>query len=194
MRVNSSRECAPKELSAEWRTAVPETVIPILEARYSVLNLISRMFFGVGFGLVFWFFASQMKPKGWFTTISSAAAALFLGVALTSLYRLLTARGQAVVSIDATGFKDTRLTPKVIPWSAIRSVAPYIPYKSRTATGVSLAIDPAFKRGLPIRLGTKLFRWVNLSFGSNFVVDLGTLDVEVDEISRAAESYITKQA
>jgi hypothetical protein len=171
-----------------------ETVMPTLEVRYSVLNLISRLFLGVGFGLVFWFFASQMKPKGWFTTISYAAAVVFVGVALASLYRLLTARGQAVVLIDATGFQDTRLTPTVIPWSAIRSVSPYIPYKSRKATGVSLAIDPSFKPGLSIRLGAKLFRWANLSFGSNFVVDLGTLDVEVDEISRVAESYISKQA
>jgi hypothetical protein len=152
------------------------------------------MFLGIGFGLVFWFFAQMRGAPGWVITATYVATVAFAGVALTSLYRLLTMRGEVVVLIDETGFKDSRLTPALIPWSAIRSASPYIPYKSRTATGVSLVIDPAFKRGLSIRLGAKLFRWVNLSFGSNFDVDLGTLDVEVDEVLRAAESYILKQA
>jgi hypothetical protein len=170
-----------------------KTVMPRLEVRYSVLGLMSRIASCVGFALFFWFCASQMKPKGWLTTAGYVIAVGFMGATLTPLYRLLTAGSQVVVSIDAAGFKDTRLTSTLIPWTAIRLVSPYIPYKSRTATGVSVAIDPAFKRGLSIRLGAKLFGWANLSFGANFVVDLGTLDVDVDEVSRVAKSYISKQ-
>jgi len=171
---------------------VAEAVMPTLEVRYSVLNLISRIALCVGFALFFSFAASQLKPKSWFTTIGYTIAAAFVGAAVVPLYRLLTARNQVIVFINAAGFGDTRLTSTLIPWSAIRSVSPYIPYKSRTATGVSVAIDPAFERGLSVRLGAKLSSWANLSFGANFVVDLGTLDAEVDEVLRAAKSYISK--
>jgi hypothetical protein len=172
---------------------MPEMVMPTLEVRYSVLNLISRIALCVGFALFFLFAASQLKPKSWFTTISYTIAAAFTGAAVAPLNRLLTARNQVVVSINAAGFRDTRLTSTLIPWSAIRSVSPYIPYKSRTATGVSVAVDPAFERSLPIRLDAKLFGWANLSFGANFIVDLGPLDVDVDEVSRVAKSYISKR-
>jgi hypothetical protein len=163
-----------------------------LEVRYSALKLISRMFLGIGFGLFFWFCASELKPTGLFTSLGFIAAASFAMLALVVLYRLLFARARTVVAIDVTGVEDVRLVPTIIPWSAIRSVSLYTPYKATKATGISLAIDPAFARDLPIRLGAKLFRWINLSFGSNFIIDLGTLDVEVDEVLRAAKSYISK--
>ena len=111
---------------------------------------------------------------------------------LTSFYRLLTQRGQVIVSIDAAGFKDIRLTPTVIPWSAIVSLSPYIFVNAYKATGVALVIDPAFKRGLAIPLGAKLNNWANLSFGRTFYVDTRCLDVDYDELSRVAESYISK--
>jgi hypothetical protein len=107
-------------------------------------------------------------------------------------YRLLTARDQIVISIDAAGFKDTRLTPTLIPWSAIQSIYAYR-NRSRKANRVALEIEPAFKRGLSIRLGANLFHWANLSFGSVFDVGIGTLEAEADEIAQAAEPYISKQ-
>jgi hypothetical protein len=168
--------------------------LPKSEARYSALGLISRMLFCVGLAAAFFFVTGQMRHQNWFTITADAIAAILVGVALASLYRLLTATGQVVVSIDATGFKDSRLTPTVIPWSAIRSASPYILYKQTTSTGVALAIDPVFKRGLSIRLGAKLFNWSNLNFGSEVYVDARTLDVDSDEMSRVAESYLSKQA
>jgi hypothetical protein len=175
-------------------TRMLEIVMPRLEVHYSALNLISRMALCVGFALFFCFVAGLMSRHDWFTTANYGLAVMMLGIALTCLYRLLTATGQVVISIDGTGFKDIRLTPTIMPWSEIQSVSPYIPYRSRKATGVTLAIDPAFKRSLSIRLGAKLFRWANLSFGSVFNLDLGTLDVEADEISRVAESHLSKNA
>jgi hypothetical protein len=163
------------------------------EVRYSVLGLISRLALCVGFALFFWFVASLMRRQGWFTTMGYTFAAIFGGMALTSLYRLLTARDQVVISIDEMGFKDIRLTPTLIPWTAILSVWPYTD-RSRKTIGIVLKIDPAFTRGLSIRLGAKLYRWANLSFGSVFNVETRALNVEADEISRVAESYVSKQA
>jgi len=99
------------------------------------------------------------------------------GLGVLVFLSLLTAKGQVVVSIDATGFKDTRLTPTVIPWSAIRALWASS-YRSRRPNQLAIAIDPAFKRGLSIRLGANLLRWANLSFGSVYQVDVGTLDAE----------------
>ena len=174
-------------------TRVRETVMPRLAVHYSVLYLIARMMCCVGGALAFVFVAGHMRHQNWFTTVGYTVAAILVSVALTCAYRLVTARGQVVVSIDATGFKDIRLTPTLIPWSAVRSVYAY-KYRSRKANRVALEIDPAFKRGLSIRLGAKLFRWANLSFGAVFDVGIGTLEADADEISRAAEPYIVKKA
>jgi hypothetical protein len=111
---------------------------------------------------------------------------------LTSFYRLLTQRGQVIVSIDAAGFKDIRLTPTVIPWNAIQSLSPYILTRANKATGVALVIDPAFKRSLAVRLGAKLDNWINPFFGRSFYVDTRCLDVDCGELSRVAESCISK--
>ena len=174
--------------------SVLEMIMQKLEAHYSVLALISGVALCVGFSLFFCFVAGQMRTQNWLTTVGYASAAIFGGVALTFFYRLLTAKGRVVVSIDTEGFKDIRFAPRVIPWSAIRSVSPYILYKQTTSTGVALVMDPAFKRGLSIQLGAKLFNWSNLNFGSEVYIDARTLDIDSDEIARAAQSYISKQA
>ena len=165
-----------------------------LESRYSALNLIRGVALCVGFALMFYFFAEQLKYPKWFTAINYALAVGFAGVATVDFWRLLTAKGRVVVSIDAAGFKDIRLTPAVIPWSAIKSVSPYILYKQNASTGVAVAINPDFTRGLSIRLGARLFNWANLNFGSTVYVDARTLDVDSDEISLAAGAYLTKVA
>ena len=147
---------------------VLEMVRPKLDAHYSVLGLISRVACCLGLSLLLWFVAAHLIRQNWFAIANYVAAPVPAGAALAFSYRLLTARGQVVVSVDATGFKDTRLTPAVIPWSVIQSVSPYIPYRSRKATGVDLApglqaksVDPAGCQALC--LGKPVFR-VSRSF------------------------------
>jgi hypothetical protein len=165
--------------------------MPKLEAHYSASRLIGRMtpLFGV---LLFLAFGSLLGLYNWLTPLVYAAMAMLVVMVLTRLYRLLTQRDQVIVSLDAAGFKDIRLTPTVIPWSAIRSLSPYIFVKANKATGVALVIAPAFKRSLAIRLSGKLDNWSNLFFGRTFYVDTSCLDVDCDELSRFAESYISK--
>ena len=164
-----------------------------LEARYSVLALTSGIAMCVGFALMF-FFAGHLKYPKWFTAINYAIAASFAGVASVYSWRLLTAKGRVVVSIDAAGFTDIRLTPSAIPWSAIKSVSPYILYKQNTSAGVALVFDPDFMRGLSIRPGARLSNWLNLNFGSTVYVDARTLDASSEEISLVAGAYLTKVA
>src|SRR5207253_559286 len=133
---------------------------------YSALNLISCVALCLGFGLMFYFFAEHLKYPKWFTAINYTLAVGFAGGACIYSWRLLTAKGRVVVSIDAAGFKDIRLARTVIPWSAIKLVSPYILYKQNASTGVAVVIDPDFMRGLSIRLGARLFNWANLNFGS----------------------------
>src|SRR6266478_3451340 len=98
------------------------------------------MLFCAGGALASAWFAGLMRYQNWFSIIFYILAAALVGVALIDAYRLLTARGQVIVSIDATGFRDIRLTPTLIPWSAIRSL---YAYKFRNANRVALEIDPA---------------------------------------------------
>lgn len=148
------------------------------------------MALGSGAALALCFIAAQFKSQGWLPALLYAFAIVLAGVALLYSYRLMTAKGQVVVSIDSAGFKDTRLTPALIPWNAIRSVSPYKLPKSTAATGLAVAIDPAFKRILSIRPAAKFFNWANAFWGSEVYVDARVLDADCDEISRAAESHI----
>jgi hypothetical protein len=60
-------------------------------------------------------------------------------------------------------------------------------------TALPLRLSLLSSEDLSIRLGANLFHWANLSFGSVFDVDIGTLEAEADEIAQAAEPYISKQ-
>jgi hypothetical protein len=182
-----------RSLSAET-TPMHEGVMRRLEVHYSALALIGGAALCGGGGLALFFFAGLMPRPNWLSGAFYVLATIGFAVAVTYSFRLLTARGRVVVSIDATGFKDTRLTPTAIPWSAIRSVSPYILYKQTTPTGVALVIDPALKRSLSIRLGARLFNWANLNFGSIVYVDMRTLDADSDQVARAAEPYVLNRA
>jgi hypothetical protein len=181
-------------MNATQQTPIWRDIMPRLEARYSANGLIGRMtgLFGVLLFLVFGCFLGIYKRPTWLTALIYAAIAMLAAMVPTSLYRLLTQRGQVIVSMDAAGFKDIRLTPTVIPWCAIQSLSPHILAKTNKATGVALEIDPAFKRSLAVRLGAKLDNWTNFFFGRSFYVDTRCLDVDCGELSRVAESYMSK--
>jgi hypothetical protein len=170
-----------------------QMVKPNLEVHYSVPDLFGRTLFCAGVALVAAMVGEEMAPQNSWIIVCYVVAAVSVGIGLTSLYRLLNAKGEVVISIDATGFKDTRLTPTVVPWRAIRSVWGYHPRGAQKANGIVLSIDSAFKRGISIRLGANLWRWINFSFGSVFYVDVGTLDVNADEIVLAAQQYLPKR-
>ncbi|MBR1089111.1 hypothetical protein JQ621_16720 [Bradyrhizobium manausense] len=162
-----------------------------LNARYSVLALLSRVGLYGGLALLFWFVATQMRGQVWFTITNYVLATAMTGAALKVSYLLLTARGHVVVSIDATGFKDTRLTSTAIPWNVIQSVSSYIPYKSRNTTGVRLVIDPAFSQKLSLRPAARLTWATGYGiWGAAILLDASILDADSNEISRVANAYI----
>jgi hypothetical protein len=168
--------------------------MPKLEAHYSANGLIARMIVLSGV-LLFLGFFGFVGLYGRLAPLVYAAIAMLAVMVLTSWYRLLTQRGQVIVSIDAAGFKDVRLAPTVIPWSAIQSLSPFSAFilaNTNKPTGVALVIDPALRRSIAIRLSAKLDNWTNLFFGRNVYVDTRCLDVDCGELSRVAESYISK--
>jgi hypothetical protein len=165
-----------------------------LDARYSALGLISRVGFCLGLAVAFWFFASYIKGADWFAAICYVAAVGMTSATLGFFYLLLAASGRVVVSIDATGFKDTRVTPALIPWSAIESVSPYVPYKSRSPAGVEVVIGPAFRQEISIRLGARLFAGASFLWRRAIRLDTRILDVDCNEISRIANCYLSKRS
>ena len=177
-------------MNAIKHPGIQANIMPKLEAHYSARGLTADMIgsSGVLLFLAFGFFLGL----NWFTLVLCAAIAMLVVMVLTSWYRLLTRMGQVIVSIDAAGFKDIRLTPTVIPWSAIQSVSPVSAFIANKATGVALVIDPAFKRSLAIPLSAKLVSWNALLFGRSLYVDTRCLDVDCGELSRVAEAYISK--
>src|SRR4051812_24157682 len=101
---------------------IQKNIMPTLEAHYSANGLIARMIVLSGVLLLLAFFC-LLGLGGWLTPLVYAAIAMLAAMVLTSWYRLLTQRGHVIVSIDAAGFKDVRLTPTVIPWGSIQSLS-----------------------------------------------------------------------
>ena len=166
----------------------------MLNAHYSVLALLSRVGFFGGLALTFCFAAAHVRGQIWFTMINYIAATAMAGAALKFIYLLLTVRGQVVVSIDATGFKDMRAVSTPIPWNMIQSVSPDIPSRSRNATGVELVVNPAFKDKLSILPAAKLLTWGYSIRGSVIRLDASLLDADSNEICRVANSYISDRS
>ena len=167
-----------------------------LNARYSVLALLSRVGFCGGLAAMFWFAAAYMRGQIWFTVLNYILAATMVGAAFTFAYLLLTAKDEVVVSIDATGFKHARLTPTAIPWNVIQSVTSYVPYKSWNKTGVMLVINPAYRQKLSIRPAERLLAWATGYGVSGSVIrlDASILDTNSDEIAHVANSYISDRS
>ncbi|MBR0850276.1 hypothetical protein JQ543_21195 [Bradyrhizobium diazoefficiens] len=159
-----------------------------VEVRYSALSWFGYFVFCLGLALPMHYVAIQAGAHGWLNILMHVGSAVLVGVALLALYRFVTAvSGKVIISIDALGLRDARLSPAVIPWRAIRSVSSFV--TSRRAPYLKLDMDPNFK--LEVTRPAAISVWPTRSTPIAVVSARG-LDVEADEIARIANKFLAE--
>jgi hypothetical protein len=76
---------------------------------------------------------------------------MFGTVFLVWCYRLLFRVGDELIVLDDAGFRDHRISPDIIPWSAIEDVIEWRDPKSRRLLGIVLKIDEAQTANLHLK-------------------------------------------
>jgi hypothetical protein len=94
-----------------------------------------------------------------------------------------------VMSIDSSGFKDSRMSTTVVPWNAVKSMRQYLSSRYKREIGITVEVDPTFWQVLPLRLSFKLSRFANMESGASANLVTENLDVGWSEVLRVAGAY-----
>jgi hypothetical protein len=151
--------------------------------RYARGKLVWYALGGFGFvALCAWLLAIGAAPYG-----SFKHAVLMFGVAFFGLAGLMALRSMAgrrdIVAISPQGITDIRISPSLIPWTAIRGMSMR---ETRGQRFIMLDVDPAVEKALPL---TRTARWtmpMNAAIGfRGLVLNPAGLDASADEIVAA---------
>ena len=158
--------------------------LPKLNARYSISILTGYFLLSFGFWSVCYY---MYRTSGLIELPLFASPFLFLSVSY--LYQLLKAE-QIVMSIDEKGFLDRRLSATVIPWSAVKSMQPWLGSR-KNEIGVVVEIAPKSWQMLPIRKSFKFWKAVGMGLEGETSASLSTdcLDTGWSEVLRVASAY-----
>ncbi len=149
---------------------------PRVEISASPTKLIVLGILGIGMtvmcgALAFGFFAA-----GAGAAIIGAVGVTFFGACtLVAFWRMFTAHG-VVVTVDTKGFRDTRISDKVIPWSAVRDISTW---QSRGTRIMILAVDPGFERQLNLSRAARMALKASRALGADGL-GIGTNDLKTD--------------
>jgi hypothetical protein len=125
--------------------------------------------------------AFQLLPSSAIVSGSYAAPVGYVGLAFFGLatlllvWRLSTAHG-VVLTLDAEGIRDRRISDKVIPWSAVRNISTW---QKQSQKVMILKIDPAFERQLGFSRFARMARQASRAFGADGL-GIGANDLKTD--------------
>ncbi len=124
--------------------------------------------------------AFRLLPSSQFFSGSYVQPVGYVGMAffglgtLLLLWRLSTAHG-VVVTMDAEGIRDTRISDKVIPWSAVRNISTWQRQSQRV---MILAVDPQFERQLNLSRFARMARQASRALGADGL-SIGANDLKI---------------
>jgi hypothetical protein len=125
----------------------------------------------VGLGLVLVLVPSDISRHAKAAVAGWLCITFFGGLAILALVRLVTQRSGPVLTISPWGFRDTRFSDTVIPWSQIVEVTDWS-YRSQTM--VRLIIAPSFETGIPLKVYARVTRPLNEGLGAGGLVSPAT--------------------
>jgi hypothetical protein len=138
-----------------------------LEIYSSPVKMVLLVSAGIAMTALSYVIAFHVMPgvgKGSFHEFFGYAGLVFFGLGtLVIIWRALTAHG-VIVSMDAQGIKDIRITEKVIPWSAVRDISTF---EMRRQKMMLLAVDPEFERQLNFSRLARLAREASRALGAD---------------------------
>jgi hypothetical protein len=152
-----------------------------VEISTSRAKLVVLVIAGIGMTGASVLLAFQLLPDSPFIPGSYAVSVgygglIFFGLAtLLLVWQLFTAEG-VVITMDAAGIRDTRISDKVIPWSAVRDISTW---QSRSQRVMILAVDPEFERQLHLSRLARMAREASRAFGADGL-SIGANDLKTD--------------
>jgi hypothetical protein len=179
------------------REAIATAEMPLrpIVARYSRFRILSLITSGVGMSLTCLFVAFIKPAPPMFVVLLMYFGVIFFGTALPIFgYRFLFRAGDVVVTVDDTGFRDSRISPDVIPWRAVKDVIEFRSPKLGTLLGFFLKLDEAETASLRVNWGIKLETILNAALGfRGYSVSMGALDIDVSTMLRAVRAHHAAQ-
>ncbi len=162
--------------------------LPTLHARYSLPSMAGRFLISFGFASIC-YYISQLPGINSIEFLLLGAP--FLCASVVFLYDLLTAKTRIILSIDEAGFRDVRLSAAVIPWSAVKSMGPYLSSRYKQEIGINIVIAADLWQTLPRRLDFRFWKYVGMGMEAETSANLRTDCLEVDwsEVLRIAGAY-----
>jgi len=134
-------------------------------------------------------FMSGVKP-GSFIQFMGYAALIVFGIASAIILRQWIGSSGAVVTLTATGIRDTRVAAEEIPWSAITNLAMWQQGRQKTLV---LSVDPKVEEGLTL---TRIARWTrgpNKSLGVDGLCVVATgLNVSFDMLAQLIAAHVQR--
>ena len=95
-------------------------------------------------GLIAFRVFEDVQPGSFHHFIGWIGLVFFGFCTLVALWRLLTARG-VILTLDAQGLRDTRISEMLIPWGEVRDITTW---QTRSVRIMILAVDPEFAKSL----------------------------------------------
>jgi len=141
-------------------------------------------------------FVTFAKPApSVFVLVLMYVGVVFFGtILLIWCYRFLFRAGDDVVTVDDSGFRDSRINSDVIPWRVIKDVAEFRTPKLSELIGFVLKLVEAETASLRVHTRTKLEAILNTTFGfRGYSVTMGGLDVDASTMLKAVRAHLAAQ-
>jgi hypothetical protein len=161
-----------------------------VEIGTSRFKLIGLAVIGIGMTTGSFALAFRFLPgiaPGSFGEFVGYVGVLFFGLAtLLGFWRFFTAP-RVVVTMDAEGIHDARISEKMIPWSAIRDI---FTWQIRRQKFMILVVDAEFERQLNLSRLAQMARRANRAVGADGLsIGSNDLKTDYDTLFSTAKAY-----
>jgi hypothetical protein len=137
-------------------------------------------------GLIAVRFIENVQPGSLHHFVGWVGLVFFGFCTLVAIWRLFAARG-AIVTLDAEGIRDMRISSALIPWSSVRDITTWEIHRARI---MILAVDPEFARSLNRSRLATIMRGANSALGADgLAVNSADLKIGHDKLIETARAY-----
>lgn len=140
-----------------------------------VLLTIAGIVMTVGSGLLAFRIIPRVMPGSYGEFVGWVGLIFFGLCTLLVVWRFFTAQG-VVLTLNADGIRDTRISDKLIPWSAVRDISTWQSQRQRI---MILAVAPEFECSLNLSRLARMAREASRALGADGL-SIGTNDLKTD--------------
>jgi hypothetical protein len=160
---------------------------PKVEVGASRTKLLALGIAGVGMTALGAVLAFGVISQGNVSVVIGWVGLIFFGFCTLAAFWRLFAAPAVVVTLDAEGICDTRISDRAIPWSVVRDITTW---RSVSVRIMILTVDPTFARALNPSRFARVIRSVNRGLGADGLgVNASDLKIGYDKLFEIARAY-----